>query len=234
MGLFTYSVYNLVCGAILRVTKDVDMKILILTLISVVLSSCAVKRTRDSDKTLRVMLDPKSTQSEDYDSIENALVESGKFYVIDRGAAFNAVKKEQSSEYTQEADRYQPEGKYAHYGQLLGAGAVVVVSSECGGAQSSQNIIYLAGHLATLGLFDKIMCKQFIKLVDTQTGEVVASAMNETGKHNHEVLDWSDAVEKLVDNYPKYFESVKKHEKLIKYEAESKELSEQMRNVSGQ
>ena len=195
---------------------------------------CAVRRTKNSDKTLRVMLDPKSTQSEDYDSIAHALVSSGNFYVVDRGAAFNAIKNEQNNEYVLEPDRYQPESKYAQYGRLLGVGAVVVVSTECGGAQSSENLIYLVGHLATLGLFDKVMCKQFIKLVDTQTGEVVSSAMNETGKYNREALDWSDAVGKLIDNYPKYFETVKKHEKLIKYEAESKQLSDKMRNASGQ
>lgn len=227
MRLFIYFVYIFVCVVYSRCKFErlVDMKILILLLVLVGVSSCAVKRTRDSDKTLRVMLDPKSTNPDDYALVQHALVDSGKFYVVDRNHAFKALKTEQFQANRANADRYADSQKYAHWGELYGAGGVVVVSVKCSGVESRKNIVYFVAHLATLGMFDKELCTQLIELVDTNTGEVVASAKNEARRAYGDVLDWSDAVDELVSNYPKYFESVKKHEKLIKYEEQTETLS---------
>lgn len=202
-------------------------------LIPFLLFSCSsqVKRTRDSDKSLKVALIKAGISDTEHSSIQQALVESGKFYVVDRNVAFNAVTNEQNLEHRTGSDRFEDNQKYAQWGKMYGVGAVITAHSDCGGAESSKNLIYLAGHLATLGLFDKTLCTEFLELVDTNTAEVLVSVRYEAGKRNGEALDWSDIVDQLVDRYPKYFEQVKKHELLLKYEAGSKEEALKQKRV---
>jgi curli biogenesis system outer membrane secretion channel CsgG len=201
------------------------MKKILLLLILITASSCAVKRTRDSDKGLRVAVDSTGINQEDHAGLQNALVQSGKFYVIDRLRAFKSIKNEQDRLHRTEADRYAPAQKYAHYGKLYGVGSVVVATAKCSGAESSKNIIYFAAHLSTLGMFDRIVCEQILEIVDTNTAEVIASVRVETKKQANELMDWSDVVEELVEAYPTHFESDKKHKKLIEYEQETEKLS---------
>lgn len=197
------------------------------------LFSCASKvvRTRDSDKSLRVALIKAGISDTEHSSIQQALVETGKFNVVDRNAAFNAVTNEQHLEHREMSDRFEDSQKFAQWGKMYGVGAVITAHSVCGGAESSKNLIYLVGHLATLGLFDKTLCTEFLELVDTNTAEVLVSVRYEAGKRNGEALDWSDIVDKLVDQYPIYFGQVKKHELLFKYEAESKEEALKQKRV---
>lgn len=202
------------------------MKTLILLLVLVGVSSCAVKRTKDSDKSMRVMLDPKSLDQNESMSVKAALFDSGKFYIVDRSQAYNAVIQEQDRQHSDD-NRFENSQKYAQWGKMYGAGSVIVASSKCGGLESNKNLLYLAGHLATLGMFDKTLCTQNLELVDTATGEILVSVKNETGKKYNESQDWSDIVDKLVDAYPKYFESVKKHERLLQYEEQSRMEAEQ-------
>ena len=113
-----------------------------------------------------------------------------------------------------------------HYGGNslvhIGGNSTITAHSERKGVEGRKNLLYFAGHLATLGMFDKTLCTEFLEMVDTNTAEVLASVRLEASKAYSEELDWSDTVGKLIDQYPKYFEQIKKHEKLLQYEAESK------------
>lgn len=197
-----------------------------LLLTVVVFSSCAVKRTKDSDKTLRVMLDVKNLTQSEYAAIKQALFESKHFYIVDRERAFDAIKAEQSNQYVKEPQRYDRTQKYAQIGKLYGAGGVVIATSKCQGYESMQNVAYFAFHLATVGMFDKITCTQFLELVDTATGEVMASIKNTAKKADNDVQNWSESVTMLIDAYPKYFEADSRHERLSVYQNETGLLSD--------
>lgn len=198
---------------------------------SVFILGCAseVKRTKLSDPTLTIILDDKGLEPSDYIAVQESLFATGKFKILDRSKAYDAIRAEQMREHRLESDKFNDSEKYAQWGRFIGAGGVVTASYECKGAESNQNLIYLAAHLSTLGIFDKIICTQFIQLTDTSTGQVVASIKYDGKKGANEVLDWSDAANKLVDQYPDTFVTLEKHQKLIDYEVESLRIAREQR-----
>lgn len=202
----------------------IKIGLLILSLCLVACSSDP-KRTRDSDKTLRVMIDPDSIDSANHVVLQNDLISSGKFYVIDRAAAYKAVKKEQERQHLTEADRFEDKQKYALWAKLYGAGGVVVAHIQCVDNQSTGNILIGVAHLATLGVFHKSrVCDQFLELVDTNTAEVISSVRNtyKTDSERYE-MSWKDSVEKLISSYPETFRETTKHQILQNYEQQAAE-----------
>lgn len=205
--------------------------VLKLFLMITLISGCSseVKRTKLSDPTLTIILDDNGLQPNDYNAIQEALFATGKFNILDRFKAFEAIKREQQREHRTDIDRFTDSNKYAQWGRFIGAGGVITASYECKGTESSQNIIYFAAHLSTLGMFDKVICTEFIQLTDTSTGQVVASVKYDGKKGQNGVLDWADATNRLVDQYPESFVQLEKHQKLIDYEVESARIAEQQR-----
>jgi hypothetical protein len=209
---------------------------LLLVLIISILFSCTSepKRTRDSDKTLRIMVDPESIDSTQHAILQNELITTGKFYIVDRAKGFHAIKKEQEREQLSEESRFEDSQKYAHWGKLYGVGGVVVANLKCTENPSTENILWGVAHLATLGIFHyRQICTQLLELLDSNTGEIVTSVRNDfkTDSESYKV-SWTDVVDKLVDAYPKYFEKNYKHTILKEYEAESKKSSKNQRKLS--
>lgn len=198
------------------------------------LCSCSTKevRTRTSDKSLRTMIDPDSIDPKGYVAIQNALVASGKWYVVDRAQGYKAVLKEQDRQHVEKSNRFSDSNKYAHFGELYGVGSIIVPHAQCASNPSTNNVLWGIAHLATLGIFyNNYVCSQFIELIDTNTGMLIASIRNEykTDVPLSEQTDWTDAVNKLNDDYPKYFEIITKSQRLEMYEAESKERAQRLR-----
>lgn len=195
--------------------------------VSFLVLGCAseVKRTKLSDPTLTIILDSKSLDPSEYSALQEALFATGKFNILDRTKAYDAIRAEQMRQHRLESDRFNDSEKYAQWGRFIGAGGVVTASYQCKGSESSQNLIYFAAHLSTLGMFDKIVCTQFIQLTDTSTGQVVASIKHDGKKDTSGVLEWSEAANKLIDQYPDTFVTLEKHQKLIDYEIESARIA---------
>lgn len=199
--------------------------------------SCSSKETRhrDSDKSLRTMIDPNAIDPQNHVTLQNALISSGKWYVIDRSKGFKAVLNEQDRQHKVEQERFSDKNKYAHFGELYGVGSIVVPHLQC--ATNDYNTLVGIAHLATLGTFhNNFVCSQYLELIDTSTGEVLSSVRHDykTDSPATSEMNWSEAVEKLNDNYPKYFEQVYKSQRLENYEAESAEKSQRSRETANE
>lgn len=192
--------------------------------------SSTKERTKWSDKNLRLMLDPASLSAEDYVAVQTALFKSDKFTVVDRSKGFNAIKNEQNRTHRTEEDRYADKEKWSHWGKLYGVGGIVVGHSQCFRAKPFFSLTPYVQR-----------CKQFLSIVDSNTGEVIAavegqndkSAAIEAGSFN-EPSDWTETVEKLVDAYPKDYKPKYYSEGLQKYRDLSEEEAKRQREVSSE
>lgn len=201
------------------------MRILFLTLLSVSLFGCssAVKRTKYSDKTLRVIISPDSIDSNNHVAIQQALVETGKVFVVDRSMGFEAINQEQQRQHLTMSDRFENREKYAQWGKMYGAGGVVTAHVQCV-PNGTGNVLQAAFHLATLASFwSQYKCTQYLEILDTNTTEIVASVKREIKADNVQDLSWADIAEDLVDSYPEVFINTANHRILEKYKDVSAE-----------
>lgn len=192
------------------------MKNLILVVMAFMMVGCASTRTRYSDPVMRVMIDPDSIKANEYVRLQAALVQSGKWEVVDRGMAYRALKKEQDRQHVGESGRFGDEEKYARWGELFGVGGIVVARSQCEVAQSSWSGKPI------------LRCLQFLSVVDARTGEVITAVEGESndGKHFYGqtkvTASWGDTVEQLNESFPEYFEGNKYTSRLVEYRTENK------------
>lgn len=196
-------------------TKKLQMIVLIVLSMaaSSILTGCATPRTKWTDKTMRIFIDPHSINADDYVRIQQALVASGKWVVVDRAFAFRAIKAELQRTHRTEADMYMDKEKYAIWGRLFGVGGVIVAHTQC---QIKHG--FFAGKYGH--------CQQFLSIVDTNTGEVIATAEgdNDSPSYEYEIApSWEDVVADLNSAYPSHFEKNKDTEILEDY----KKLSEE-------
>lgn len=195
--------------------------IMILAVLGTVATGCATARTRYSDPVMRVMIDPDSIEEMHYTRVQKALVTSGKWTVVDRGAAYQAVKKEQERQHRDDSSRFESKEKWAHWGKLYGVGGIVAAQAQC------EVVSRFWSSSPTL------RCLQYLAVVDARTGEVITAVENESddGKTFYGEMriapSWDETVDMLNKAFPKYFESDKRHDRLIKYQAESEELAKQ-------
>ncbi|MGE9746234.1 CsgG/HfaB family protein [Bdellovibrio bacteriovorus] len=167
------------------------------------------KRTKFSDKSMRIMIDSASISAKEYAKLQTALVANGSFIILDRSKGLKAIKEEQDMLHRKSIDRFEDREKFALYGKLYGAGAVVVANVQC------RDISYWTG----MGH----ECQQSINLMDTSTGEVITAVENTVKTDWGTVASWDEAVTKLVDAYPKDFKSEPITARLMEYKAESQE-----------
>lgn len=195
------------------------MKIsLFFTVFALILTSCSsVKRTKYSDKNMRIMVDPQSLNSSNLMKLQTSLVSTDKWTVIDRHLGFEAIKKEQERLHRYESDRYDPKNKFAHWGKMYGVGAVVTASVECRSERSFWNNTQMIK-----------VCKQYLNLVDANTGEIVLGVSHEEESSSYQSYpEWDEVVAKMSEVYPKYFTKKKIHERLKRYQQQSLEHSQQ-------
>lgn len=205
------------------------MKNFLMILLVVSFIGCAsIPRTKWTDKSMRVMVDPDSISEENYVQVQSSLVRSGKFTVVDRLSGYKAVEKEQERLHRNEQDRYEDKEKWAHWGKLYGVGAIVVAHAQC------RTISYLWNNQAS-----RLNCRQFISLIDANTGVVLLAVENEnsgpasTG-FTFLAPDWNETIVKLIEDYPKYFKTEKYGPTIVKYQQESEDHAKKQRELSSQ
>ena len=186
------------------------------------LTSCAGKtpRSKLSDPHMRVAVWPQGIDSGNFVRIQQALVASGKFVVVDRAVGLAAIKHEQDAQHVTESNRFAYPEKFAHFGKLLGVGAVVVAHTQCANK----------GSFWTDARYAK--CQQFTEIVNSNTGEVMASAegMEETDLGEGEIApSWDGTVDRLIAAYPKFYERSHETQELVDYKALSAEEAQRMR-----
>jgi hypothetical protein len=178
-------------------------------------------RNKWSDKNLRVFIDPTQVDKDNYFKLQKALVASGNFTIMDRADAFKAVEGEQELLHRKQVDRFEDKEKWAHWGKMHGVGAIVVPHNECTRKQS--------GGFFHPGVRD--ICDQTLSMIDGNTGEIIVMIENQAISEQVDTYytykgkapSWDDAVEKLVDAYPKKFSTEMYHPVLQTYQQISKE-----------
>lgn len=195
------------------------LSILFMAWFLVVFTGCASQpRTQWTDKTMRVMIDPDSISADHHVAIQKALVQSGKWFVVDRAQGYQALKAEQERLHRDEQDRYADREKYAHWGKMYGVGGIVVAAAQCKKKQG----FFFGGW--------SLVCKQYLSIVDSNTGEVIAAIDDENDSSDAEfVPGWEDAVAKLNSAYPDSFKSHKTSERLENYKDLSAEEAQRQR-----
>ena len=196
-------------------TKLIKM---VLTLVALILMmpGCGGKTVRDlaHDPGLRVFLDP-TIPSGQYVLIRRALIQSGKFELVER-RDLNMVIGEQDLQFrSQTSDRFDPREKWAHIGKLLGAAMVITGQADC---YEKKNF---------WGTF-KRACRQNLTAIDGVTGQDLVAVENENTRDwtaNWIFPDWDDTVSLLVKEYPKYFEPRANSPELEEYRNISEERS---------
>lgn len=195
-----------------------------LTAVSTMLGCSSLPRNKWTDKSMRVMIDPEGVDAKHYVRVQQALVASGKYVVVDRGMGYNAIKKEQEREHRENTDRFMDREKYAHWGKLYGVGAVVVAHAQCTTKDGWFKHAYP-------------FCRQYLAIVDSNTGEVIATAEEESEGSSYDydlAPSWEDAVAKLNDAYPSHFEPNKDHKALRDYKDLSQEEATRQREIASQ
>lgn len=184
------------------------------------ISGCATARTKWTDKTMRVMIDPDGIDANHYVKIQQALVDSGKWVVVDRGMGYNAIQKEQEREHRYETDRFLDREKFAHWGKLYGVGGIVVAHAQC---QVKDGWIMKKNYPH---------CQQYLSIVDTNSGEVIAAVQDEAdgGSYDYQMApSWDDIVAKLNNAFPSHFEPNKDEKSLRDYKDLSQEEATRQR-----
>lgn len=195
----------------------------LIILIALVLIGCGgktIKRTRYSDPSLRIFLDPASIDEKNFVRIQAALMATGKFFVVTRQAGFRAIKAEQERLHRDEVDRYNDREKWAHWQELYSVNGIVRAASQC-----SQKYTILQTP------YQK--CTQFLSIINASTGEVIVAIENVKEADYRETASWYKTAEILVDNYPENYEVKKWHKKIEDYRDESQEHAiRQKENIS--
>ncbi len=184
------------------------------------MGACAEKRTKYSDKAMRIMIDPNSVDSANYVRLQQALMQSGKWWVVDRYKAFKAVKKEQERQHRQEADRYDDKEKWAMWGKMYGVGAIIVANAQC-----QTNFTWMAHNPYEL-------CLQSLSIVDASSGELITMISHEQEggiAKTYIAPEWYDAVDKLNSAYPDNFKPVAYTDRLKDYQKEAEAHAQDQR-----
>lgn len=176
--------------------------------ISTLSSGCSsVRRTKFTDPVMRIAIDPTGIDANNYVRIQQALSETGKWIIVDRSLAFEAIIKEQQRQHRDMSDRFMDKEKYAIFGRLLGVGGIITAHNQC---------------VLKKGFWKKDypVCRQYIAIVSTTSGEVIATAegQSEGGSYEYTLApSWQDVADKLADNYPSHYEENKDHRILKDY-----------------
>ncbi len=195
-------------------------KLLGLAMVALFLTNCSSSqvKTKWTTPEYRIAIDSHSVSPADYVRIQEALMRSGKFFVVDRAHGFQASLREQDMEHGEDANRFGDAERYARMNKMFGVGSIVVGNVQCAVRHS-----FLTG--------DYTHCDQFLALVNANTAEVVAQVGGSADMRDvfygevKMASDWSDTVETLVDAIPKNYQEEKYDERMRRYRAEVREES---------
>lgn len=169
---------------------------IIIVLVGTASIGCSTAKVRnlETDPELRVFLDP-NIETAHYVQIRRALVQSGKFEVVDRNEAFTAAVAEQERQHGLMGRRFSDKEKWAWIGEFYGAAAVITAHAQCFNRHNFW------------GKWVKT-CKQELAFINVSTGKVAMAVNDENSEEavvGYSVPDWDGAVKKLVAVYPKYY-----------------------------
>jgi hypothetical protein len=185
----------------------------IITVLAVMMVGCATARTKSSDPVMRIAIDAKSMPQASYVRLQRALVQSGKFVVVDRANGFRFIDNEQKLQHN--TDRFGNDEKYAEWGKMYGVGGVVI------GIQNCQLRFGWSG--------EYFRCMENLSLIDVTTGEAISVAedMQDT-EYRIDNPSWDKAVDQMIDAFPKTFVTRDNLHQTVDYSSSLRDYREQI------
>lgn len=190
---------------------------------AVALAGCSTARTKFNDPVMRLIVAPEGLNEENYTKVSLALMNTGKFRILDRGLGYEALKNEQDRQHKNESDRYESTEKWALYAKLHGAGGVALATQVCQRSNSFWTDIYY------------LKCIQIIRIINASTSEIISIVENKVeGKAGECSLgvSWEETAWKLADSFPEQFEKNKDSDELNAYRKIAEESAAKVKPVS--
>lgn len=165
--------------------------------IMAIFTGCASPRTKWTDPAMRVAVATDNGNA--YAEIQTALMENGRFFVVDRQGGFQVALVEQ--EFNQ-SDRVDPKERFAKIGKMYGVGGVIVAHVAC-----VSHMTFFSGVSSP-----SADCTEHLSLISTTTGQVIASSRAIVNTpvdmvwNRPPVPSWEEAVQNLEDKMPTHFE----------------------------
>ena len=165
---------------------------------------------RENHPLLRVIVDDR-VSSVVYNQVTVALMQSGRYEVLERQAGYAASVRETDRVFKNEPDKFDPEEKWLWYSKYRGGRGLIIPSMECVTRYNNWNGDY------------RRSCKQFISLVDGMTSRVIAAVSDEQTSSEQTTPEWTTIVEKLNESLPEHVEELEiKHSDWVRpYRMES-------------
>lgn len=205
------------------------MKYLALILLVALMTGCSSTRTKWTDPQMRTMIDSDSIDPSHYARIAQALVNTGKFTVVDRASGLRAIKREQDVVHRLQPERYMDKEKWSHWGKLYSVGSIVVPHVQC----RMQNSFWRHDRAERV-------CQQSLMVVHANTGEIMLMVDGQNSAPvsydmSWIVPDWDEVVDKLADKYPTDFEKRYPAEQLRLYQdISAEEARRQKREITAE
>lgn len=181
------------------------LRLMILLALLETLVGCASQpRNKWSDPIYRTAISPIGITSDSYVRVQNAAVNTGKFFIVDRSQGLQSVMLEQDmTRVSLTRHRFSDRDKFSRLRKLWGVGSVLQCHLQCA---TKHSVFRFRGFYT--------MCTESVALVSTSTGAVIATAENEvqapTGDNvwdeSQAGPDWTEVVDMLVERIPKNFE----------------------------
>jgi len=111
---------------------------------------------------------------------------------------------------------------------MFGVGSIIVAHAQC----IKEGVWY--NPKAT-----KLLCKQFLSMVDSNTGEVILAVVGENESPSSAELsyiapDWNVVTNQMVEEYPKFFKAEDYTGPALQYQAVSEEHAKRQRAIAAQ
>jgi hypothetical protein len=170
------------------------MKNLILIIALLLVTGCASTQRKFSwtDKASRLMVDPAGIPAEHYSMIQDALIRSDRFVVIDRPAELDTLIRE--------AEATNPDlrkTRWKDWEKKYDIGGVVVAHVQCQKKYKGDQT------------YADNLCHQFLAIMDSSTGKEVAVVEGENSapaavSYEYLVPDWEEIAGKLAKQFDKH------------------------------
>jgi len=200
--------------------------ILVAFAIAVLMGCSHTEITKWTSPDLRAAIDPTQIDSANYVALQESLLKTNKFFIVDRGVGFRGVIQEQdrangyvygSYQKTSTFHRFGDKDRYARLGRLYAAGSIIVANTKCRHEPG-----FWANYTS---------CDQYLALVNAVSGEVIAAATEPGVSANvyyngvNPVVSWDAVVEKLNSRIPKEYQPERYNREMIMYRRELEEDS---------
>lgn len=200
------------------------LQVLLLGSVLATVAGCSSKpivRSKDSDSSMRLMVDSRAFDVQNFIQLEAALAQSQKFELVERRDALETALDEQRREFDLASQgHFDDREKYARRGKLYGVDTIVSGRTDCYQAKAFWTGVYTR------------YCRQTLLWIEGSTGKVLFSVTGENSvpwTAEYIVPDYNATVAAAIESLPKYFTPHEIHPILETYKQQSAENAKRER-----